>query len=569
MTEKTSIRCRRCGTLTSWTPYCPTCGAYLEFAGDPPWVPAPTAADTPEPGSDELGSADDADTSPAIAPVPADGTTTASDDASLADTNVTSRDEEPASDPPHDSAPTSRSEISPLPISDEPTRRPTRRIGGEAPWWRFWDRPVPVDVAAVEHPTEVPPEPTAEPVAVVDAPAVPATVLSEAPARQADMERRTVAVGRDDELGIPGGEPCPQCRFRNAPESVYCGRCGFDLTTAVSLAPATSLQQDPPKQEKQAPRRRDWGCATVIVIALLLVLGVALTPPGRFLLAGVASASRSFLYWIVPDVGTPVTYQSVTADSVGFGTGPKSLAGVNLQTYWTSAAQDDFGAGSTLTFTFTEPTVIDRMLINPGIQNGRFGIRALATPHDLELILTELAPLDGPAPTMSPTAFSSEASTSPVSPSPSMSPSSDDPVIFASPDPEDPSATTGPSTTVPTVTPTPTATATVAAELPLIVSPNQWTSIIQFDPMNVQTVTVRIVSVYPPALRDVYVSGTEGQVAITNISFYPKATLGNLFENLIRIKASPEDTPSPTPSTSDSGATPSPASTPTATRAAS
>lgn len=33
------ITCKRCGTVTTWSPFCPTCGAYLEFAGDPPWAP--------------------------------------------------------------------------------------------------------------------------------------------------------------------------------------------------------------------------------------------------------------------------------------------------------------------------------------------------------------------------------------------------------------------------------------------------------------------------------------------------------------------------------------------------
>ena len=33
------ITCNRCGTVTTWNPFCPTCGAYLEFAGNPPWTP--------------------------------------------------------------------------------------------------------------------------------------------------------------------------------------------------------------------------------------------------------------------------------------------------------------------------------------------------------------------------------------------------------------------------------------------------------------------------------------------------------------------------------------------------
>ena len=33
------ITCQRCGTVTPWSPYCPTDGAYLEIFGIPPWQP--------------------------------------------------------------------------------------------------------------------------------------------------------------------------------------------------------------------------------------------------------------------------------------------------------------------------------------------------------------------------------------------------------------------------------------------------------------------------------------------------------------------------------------------------
>lgn len=41
------ITCTRCNSTVPWGPYCTECSAYLEFAGDPPWDPK--ALDTPEP----------------------------------------------------------------------------------------------------------------------------------------------------------------------------------------------------------------------------------------------------------------------------------------------------------------------------------------------------------------------------------------------------------------------------------------------------------------------------------------------------------------------------------------
>jgi len=39
VSAETSIRCTRCESVAPWGPFCPRCGAYLEFAGDPPWHP--------------------------------------------------------------------------------------------------------------------------------------------------------------------------------------------------------------------------------------------------------------------------------------------------------------------------------------------------------------------------------------------------------------------------------------------------------------------------------------------------------------------------------------------------
>lgn len=38
-TPDTDIRCTRCDSTVPWGPFCPRCGAYLEFVGQPPWQP--------------------------------------------------------------------------------------------------------------------------------------------------------------------------------------------------------------------------------------------------------------------------------------------------------------------------------------------------------------------------------------------------------------------------------------------------------------------------------------------------------------------------------------------------
>lgn len=561
MGEKTPIRCKRCGTQTSWTPYCPSCGAYLEFAGDPPWVPEPpsSAASVPEGAEDDTSAVDSPDLASAEEPHhPEQTTRTPAEEVVV---------EEPAA-----TAPTSVSSATP----DRPTRR-RHRWGGKEPWWRFWSSPE-VDTTRTTAPAEAttrtptpPPEPEPEP--IVDAPAVPASVPSEEPAPQRPLQQRTIAVGRRDDSGVPGGVPCPQCQFSNDETSAYCARCGLPLIQTTKAAHSSPA---PPEEASRAPQRRDWGWAVLVVILVIAALTILLTPPGQPFVKGIGSVTRNVTYWIVPDVGTPVMFASVKASSTGFGNPAKSLAGNDFQTFWTSAAENDFGAGTTLTFTFAEPTLVDRMVINPGIQNGRFGIRALATPRDLSLIFTELAPVD-PSSSPTPPNSSSPASTSgpppqEISASPTPSDVSDDTPVSASPDATagssaspsapsptsspDPSSTTAVPTATPSPTPTPTATSTVAAELPLIVSTDQWTSIIQFDPVLVQEVNVVIDSVYPPALRDSYVTGTEGQVAITNVNFLPMFTIRSLFQNTLRLTG--EASPSPSPS-STTGAVPSPA----------
>lgn len=46
MAPPLTITCTRCSSTVPWGPYCPECSAYLEFAGDPPWDPK--TSPTPE-----------------------------------------------------------------------------------------------------------------------------------------------------------------------------------------------------------------------------------------------------------------------------------------------------------------------------------------------------------------------------------------------------------------------------------------------------------------------------------------------------------------------------------------
>jgi len=85
---KTNITCTRCGTVTTWTPYCPGCGAYLEFAGDPPWMPEPQIPDDDAEGAGyEAGPLDPTTgaTTAATDTPPSAGATTAAADATPSD----------------------------------------------------------------------------------------------------------------------------------------------------------------------------------------------------------------------------------------------------------------------------------------------------------------------------------------------------------------------------------------------------------------------------------------------------------------------------------------------------
>lgn len=522
---KTTIRCTRCGTVTTWTPYCPSCGAYLEFAGEPPWVPAPPQ-----------------DTSATTSPEPAE---------SESDAESSSTAREGPDDAPAPSPVAGPAIAPPTPAKPPKPSRPRRRFGGVDPWWRFWGKTsAPTEITPLAAPAPAEPISTTATVEgaytyIVEAPAVPETVSSELPTRQEAAQKRTIPIGRPDDLGVPGGIPCSQCRFRNYVDASYCARCGYALRQAI---PSTQTLASALAPSEKPPRRTDWSFLAVVALVILILGIIFISPPGQPVRAFFAQSIRTIAYWIDPDLGTPVTFSSVTASSTGYGWPATSMIGDDLSSFWASAAGPSWGAGSTITFQLTAPSRLDRMVIRPGIQNGQFAVRALATPENLTLIFTELDSESSTSP--SPSA----SGAAPVSPSASPAPTATT------------SSSASPSTSP---SPTPTATPSVQASLGLIVEPQDYTKVISFPIVYTDKIVLRIDSVYPPALPDVYAPGGGGQVAISDIDFIPPWSLADLFSISFRQEGTqvPAQTPSPSPSAPTSsgtspGATPNPAPTP-------
>ena len=79
---------------------------------------------------------------------------------------------------------------------------------------------------------------------------------------------------------------------------------------------------------------------------------------------------------------------------------------------------------------------------------------------------------------------------------------------------------------------------------------SDYTTVLQFPKVEAARIELDIVSVYRPRFADPYQTGKpRGQVAITNVLFYPQFTLSNLLNNAWNVRSSPES-PSPSPSAS-------------------
>ena len=263
-----------------------------------------------------------------------------------------------------------------------------------------------------ERGEEPEPEPvsTAEPVVITDSVTDQVELMATEPDDDGILSREPQLIEATAEKSKPllsGASiqrdvTCDQCGHLNIRGASFCAICGVVLAGA-QVAPnvvAYSLVDDddaddspvtPDGKRKQRRRRitGSWQNAIVALTILGVVIGAflfAFIGPGALRVQfGMVQVFQIINQWIDPYTGTSAVVSNVSASSSLMGTSDTNLKDADSRTFWASAALPDYGSGTTLTFTFEEPTLINRMVIYPGVQNLQFDRRALATPRDFTL----------------------------------------------------------------------------------------------------------------------------------------------------------------------------------------
>jgi hypothetical protein len=128
------------------------------------------------------------------------------------------------------------------------------------------------------------------------------------------------------------------------------------------------------------------------VIIVLSTLLIAFFGPGALQLrGGITRVYQQISQWLDPFTGDEQAIELVTASSSLPGTDPNLMAGADVRTFWASNSEPGFGIGTTITFELADSSVIDRMIIFPGIQGPQFDTRALATPREITLTFDDLS----------------------------------------------------------------------------------------------------------------------------------------------------------------------------------
>ncbi len=196
--------------------------------------------------------------------------------------------------------------------------------------------------------------------------------------------------------GPRGDVPCPECGDLNFFGRHYCQFCG-SVMAEVLVAPATQAHQDTGEDSsgvsdssRRAPRiSRSWrGPIVAGTLAFVFLSAVVLSVFGPFAFQfrlGTTQLFQAINTFIDPFAGNQPNMTYATATSSLPGTSPDQIMGDDASTFWASQPSFIFGAGNGVTIYFDDPYTIDRVVILPGIQNGLFDVRALATPASVTM----------------------------------------------------------------------------------------------------------------------------------------------------------------------------------------
>lgn len=457
MAPDTGIRCMRCDSTVPWGPFCPRCGAYLEFAGDPPWKPDLSGTETALEASPVVAEAvtEEIVVTTALVEVSPPAVEGAFAHLYTHDQPVaTSRGASgmgwvavvgvlvigvigglgltlltnawiggvfavmclawgivliPRRSPDGPGAP-----ASPASRGGRAAVLGVLLIGvlgsvglsyltsvwigvmfglvclawAIVLWPKPGDTPQPIAAASpvfIEEVTEVE---FIETVAEVTVEEPPATVEARAPQH---VPTRAVEVPVTARTRTPAGDvPCPACGQLNLAGRHYCQGCGAVMPDAI-VAPATiphlevAADDDGSDARGRSPRlSRSWrGPIIAGTLAFVFLSAVVLSVFGPFAFQfrlGTTQVFQAINTFIDPFAGNRPNVRIATATSTLPGTSPDQLVGDDASTFWASAPSFNFGAGNSVTLRFDKEYTINRMVILPGIQNGLFDVRALATP---------------------------------------------------------------------------------------------------------------------------------------------------------------------------------------------